>query len=190
MFSLSHLNLNAGYWDIFWPQVIQGAAMAFLFIPLMATSMSGIAREKMGNATSIYNLMRNIGGSFGIATMTTFLARRGQVHQDQLASHVSAYDHGSQMTYRGMQAWFMAHGASSTEASRKALGAMYGMVQQQAALLSFVEAFWIMGVIFLAMLPLVLVLRNARDLHPHHKKSSVAKQNGERSEPEVAASYH
>src|SRR5215469_8364128 len=50
MFSLSHLNLNAGYWDIFWPQVIQGGAMAFLFIPLMATSMSGIPREKMGNA--------------------------------------------------------------------------------------------------------------------------------------------
>ena len=88
MFSLSHLNLNAGYWDIFWPQVIQGGAMAFLFIPLMAVSMSGIAKEKMGNATSIYNLMRNIGGSFGIATMTTFLARRNQVHQNQLVSHI------------------------------------------------------------------------------------------------------
>ena len=48
MFSLSHLNLNAAYWDIFWPQVIQGAAMAFLFIPLMAASMSGLPREKMG----------------------------------------------------------------------------------------------------------------------------------------------
>ncbi len=92
MFSLSHLNLNAGYWDIFWPQMIQGAAMAFLFIPLMATSMSGIAKEKMGNATSIYNLMRNIGGSFGIATMTTFLARRQQVHQNQLVSHITPSD--------------------------------------------------------------------------------------------------
>ena len=78
MFSLSHLNLNAGYWDICWPQVIQAAAMAFLLIPLMAASTSGIPREKMGNATSIYNLMRNIGGSFGIATMTTFLARRAK----------------------------------------------------------------------------------------------------------------
>ena len=66
--------------------------MAFLFIPLMATSMSGIAKEKMGNATSIYNLMRNIGGSFGIATMTTFLARRQQVHQNQLISHITPMD--------------------------------------------------------------------------------------------------
>ena len=149
MFNLSHLNLNAGYWDIFWPQLIQGAAMAFLFIPLMAVSMSGIAKEKMGNATSIYNLMRNIGGSFGIATMTTFLARRSQVHQNQLVSHVSSFDHTTQMTMRGMTAWFQQHGSNSVEASKKALGMMYGEVQRQAMMLSFVEAFWVMGVIFL-----------------------------------------
>ncbi len=167
MFSLSHLNLNAGYWDIFWPQMIQGAAMAFLFIPLMAVSMSAISREKMGNATSIYNLMRNIGGSFGIATMTTFLARRSQVHQNHLVSHISAFDYNTQLTMRGMTAWFQMHGSNSVDASRKALGAMYGMVQQQAMMLSFVEAFWVMGVIFLCMIPLLFLLRNARDLHPH-----------------------
>ncbi len=148
----------------------------------------------MGNATSIYNLMRNIGGSFGIATMTTFLARRGQVHQQQLVSHITPYDHSSQMTYRGMQAWFMAHGSSSTDAAKKSMGAIYGMVQQQAALLSFVEAFWIMGVIFLAMLPLVLVLRNARDLHPHQKKPRAAKQNTIQPEPvpepDLAGAFH
>jgi len=172
MFSLSHLNLNAGYWDIFWPQVIQGGAMAFLFIPLMATSMSGIAKEKMGNATSIYNLMRNIGGSFGIATMTTFLARRNQVHQDQLVSHVSAYDPRMRNVLRELQSWFQVHGFNSVDASKKALGAVYGMVQQQAAMLSFVEAFWIMGIIFLGMLPLLFLLRNARSLHPHTRKAA------------------
>ncbi len=178
MFSLSHLNLNAGYWDIFWPQMIQGAAMAFLFIPLMAVSMSAISKEKMGNATSIYNLMRNIGGSFGIATMTTFLARRSQVHQNQMVSHISAFDHTTQLTMRGMTAWFQMHGSNSVDASRKALGAMYGMVQQQAMMLSFVEAFWVMGVIFLCMAPLLLLLRNARDLHPHEPK---VRRNGTES---------
>ena len=170
MFSLSHLNLNAGYWDIFWPQVIQGAAMAFLFIPLMATSMSGIAKEKMGNATSIYNLMRNIGGSFGIACMTTFLARRQQVHQNQLISHVTPMDIRTQEMAQGLQGWFRMHAPlSQYDAMHKSLGAIYLMVQQQAAMLSFVEAFWVMGVIFWAMLPLLLLLRNARDLHPHVK---------------------
>ena len=194
MISLSHLNLNAGYWDIFWPQVIQGGALAFLFIPLMATSMSGIAKEKMGNATSIYNLMRNIGGSFGIATMTTFLARRSQVHQNQLIAHVTPYDHGTQMMFRGMQSWFQLHGSNSVEAARKSLGAIYGMVQQQAALLSFVEAFWIMGVIFFCMLPLLLLLRNARDLHPHERKSKGARKRQPatekaESEPELIGAF-
>jgi DHA2 family multidrug resistance protein len=197
MFSLSHLNLNAGYWDIFWPQAIQGAAMAFLFIPLLAVSMSAIAREKLGNATSIYNLMRNIGGSFGIATMTTFLARRSQVNQNQLVSHISTFDHTTQMTMRGMTAWFQQHGSNPVAASRKALGAMYGMVQQQAMLLSFVEAFWVMGVIFLCMVPLIFLLRNARDLHPH---TPTAKQNRRESlqtappaverEPELVGALH
>ncbi len=168
MFSLSHLNLNAGYWDIFWPQIIQGAAMAFLFVPLMTTSMSNISRENMGNATSIYNLMRNIGGSFGIAMMTTFLARRNQVHQNQLISHVTPMDLRSQMVFRGLQGWFHLHAPlSAYDAAHKSWGAIYLMVQQQAAMLSFVEAFWVMGVIFWAMAPLLLLLRNARDLHPH-----------------------
>ena len=194
MFALSNLNLNAGYWDIFWPQVIQGGAMAFLFIPLMATSMSGIAREKMGNATSIYNLMRNIGGSFGIATMTTFLARRSQLHQNQLIAHVTPYDHTARNMLYGMRAWFMMHGSNSVEAMKKAMGAMYGIVQRQAMLLSFVEAFWIMGVIFLCMLPLVLLLRNARDLHPHQKPPISARRKGRQpepaSEPELAGAFH
>ena len=195
MFSLSHLNLNAGYWDIFWPQMIQGSAMAFLFIPLMAVSMSAISREKMGNATSIYNLMRNIGGSFGIATMTTFLARRSQVHQNQMVSHISAFDHTTQLTMRGMTAWFQMHGSNSVEASRKALGAMYGMVQQQAMMLSFVEAFWVMGVIFLCMAPLLLLLRNARDLHPHTPKETKQKPDQlvieiAEPEPELVGAMH
>ncbi len=184
MFELSHLNLNTGYWDIFWPQVIQGAAMAFLFIPLMAVSMSGISREKMGNATSIYNLMRNIGGSFGIATMTTFLARRSQVHQNQMVSHISLFDHNAQNMWLGMKSWFELHGSNPVEASRKALGAMYGMVQQQAMMLSFVEAFWVMGIIFFCMAPLLLLLRNPRKLHPHEPR---AKKNGREARAATSA---
>jgi DHA2 family multidrug resistance protein len=189
MFSLSHLNLNAGYWDIFRPQVIQGGAMAFLFIPLMAVSMQGIAREKMGNATSIYNLMRNIGGSFGIATMTTFLARRSQVHQNQMVSHISSFDHNTQMMWRGMTGWFLSHGSDSVAAGRQALSAMYGMLQQQAMMLSFVEAFWVMGVIFLGMVPLLFLLKNPRKLHPHEKKVRLEAGTHER-EPELMGVGH
>lgn len=177
MFSLSHLNLNAGYWDVFWPQLIQGLAMACIFIPLMTASMAAISKEKMGNATSIYNLMRNIGGSFGIACMTTFLARRQQAHQNDLIGHVTPMDIRTSRVLQGLQAWFHQHAlVSAPDALHKSWGVVYLMVQQQAAMLSFVEAFWIMGVIFWGMAPLLLLLRNPRILHPHMPAPSRAEK--------------
>ena len=149
----------------------------------------------MGNATSIYNLMRNIGGSFGIASMTTFLARRGQVHQNQLIVHVTPSDPTARNMMRGIEVWFLQHGSNSLDAARKSIGTWYGLVQPQAALLSFVEAFWLMEVIFLCMLPLVLLLRNARDLHPHQKKPTARREKSRQaaqvqSEPELIGTFH
>ena len=166
MFSLSGLNLNAGYWDIFWPQVFQGVALSFLFIPLMTLSMAGIPKEKMGNATSIFNLMRNIGGSVGIAIMTTFLARRNQMHQNVLVGNITAGNLKTGTMLRGMQGWFQTNGVDRYVASRRAWATLYGMVQLHASMLSFVEAFWVMGVLFLAMLPFILLLRNPRPKRP------------------------
>jgi DHA2 family multidrug resistance protein len=164
MFDFSRLNLNAGYWDILWPQVFQGVSLSFLFIPLMTISMAGISKEKMGNATSIFNLMRNIGGSFGIAIMTTFLARRDQFHQNRLIEKLQPSNLGAQQMLQGMHDWFQTKGADNYTASRKALGALYAMVQRHAAMLSFVEAFWVMTILFFAMLPFLLLLRS-----PHAK---------------------
>jgi DHA2 family multidrug resistance protein len=181
MFKFSGLNLYAGYWDIFWPQVVQGIALSFLFVPLMTLSMAGIAKEKMGNATSIFNLMRNIGGSFGIAVMTTFLSRRTQMHQSRLVEHVRP---GSGSTYRmlhQMQAYFISKGFSHFDASRRALAKMYGMLQSQASMISFNEAFWVMGVVFLLMVPLIAILRYTKPL-----PQEPASESTERA-PRVAA---
>ena len=68
---LSYLNLSTGYWDIFWPQFLQGVALSLLFVPLTTVTMDSIARDQMGNATSLFNLMRNMGGSIGIAVAAT-----------------------------------------------------------------------------------------------------------------------
>jgi hypothetical protein len=88
----------------------------------------------------------------------------------------------------GLQSWFQIHGYSSLDAGKKAMGAVYGMMQQQAAMLSFVEAFWVMGVIFLCMLPLLFLLRNARSLHPHTRTTASVVAQGRsiaaRVEPE------
>jgi len=134
-------------------------ALSFLFIPLMALAVARIQPEKMGNATSIFNLMRNIGGSVGIAIMTTFLARRTQMHQNHLVANVTAGNLKTQTMLRGMQANFYAHGADAVTASRKSLAALYGLVQEHASMLAFVEAFWLMGVVFLLMIPFLPLLQ-------------------------------
>jgi DHA2 family multidrug resistance protein len=165
MFMLAGLNLNAGYWDIFWPQVLQGGAMACMFIPLSAAAMSHVSRERMGNATSIFNLMRNIGGSVGIAVMTTLLARRQQFHQNRLVEHILP---GRPHTYELLHqftGFFILKGSDPATASRQALGALYGMVRQQAAMLSFVEAFKVMGLVFLVMIPMVILLKDPKKNH-------------------------
>src|SRR5207253_6963014 len=110
---LSLLNLQAGYWDIFWPQLIQGAGLSLLFVPLTTVSMDRIPREKMGNATSLFNLMRNIGGSIGIAVTGTMLSRNQQATTTMLGTHVSMYDQASQSIFASLRAGFMAAGADA-----------------------------------------------------------------------------
>jgi DHA2 family multidrug resistance protein len=162
MFSLSGLNLNAGYWDIFWPQVLQGIAMSFLFIPLSALAVAEISPQKMGNATSIFNLMRNIGGSVGIALMTTLVARRTQFHQNRLVEKITSGNASALAMRQQFQGFFHSRGADSYMASRQALAAIYGMVQSQASMLAFVESFWVMAILFLSMVPFVFLLRYNR----------------------------
>src|SRR4051812_12780364 len=135
---LSWLNLQAGYWDIFWPQLIQGVGMSLLFVPLTTIAMDRIPREKMGYATSMFNLMRNIGGSVGIAMTGTLLARHNQTLTSTLGSHVTAYDPTTQETFARLRGGFMANGADYTTATQRAYAALFGMVQQQAAMVSFV----------------------------------------------------
>ena len=162
LFLLSWLNLNAGYWDIFWPQFLQGVSLGLLFVPLTTVTMDRIAKEEMGNATSIFNLMRNMGGSMGIAAVTTMLSRRTQFHVQTLGSHVTPYDPQSQQTMERLRQGLIHRGMDPVTAARSAYAALFGMVQRQASVLSFVESFYVLGIIFVSALPLVLLLRKPR----------------------------
>ena len=159
---LSQLNLQAGYWDIFWPQLLQGVGMSLLFVPLTTISMDAIPREKMGNATSLFNLMRNIGGSIGIAVTGTLLARHSQVSVNTLGANVTAYDPASQTMLFQLRAAFIAAGSDAATATTRAYAALFGMLQRQATMVSFVGIFQLLGVMFIALVPLVLLMKRPR----------------------------
>jgi DHA2 family multidrug resistance protein len=159
---LGGLNLDAGYWDIFWPQFLQGAALALLFVPLTTISMDPIPRESMGNATSIFNLMRNIGGSLGIAVATTILERRQQLHTSMLAAHVDVYNPQARALFEQIRAALEARGSDVVTAGQQALVIVNGLVRRQAAALAFTDVFRLLGILFLLVLPLLFLMRRPR----------------------------
>ena len=162
LYALARLNLQAGYWDIFWPQFIQGACLSMLFVPLTTATMDPIPKEEMGNATSMFNLMRNIGGSVGIACATTFLYRREQFHTNLLGAHVNAGNPTTALYLTGLQSTLMSRGVDSQTALHRAHGILWGMVQRQAAMVSFVDTFGAMAVVFLMVLPLLFIMRKPK----------------------------
>jgi len=159
MWWLGQINLNAGPWNIMIPQFLQGAGMALLFVPLTTVSMASIQPQKMGNATSLFNLMRNIGGGVGIAVTGTYLARNRQVVGSILGENVSAYDPQTQTTLNQIIQGLVAAGNDITTATERAYMILHGMVLRQASMVSFVTLFRMMGVLFLIMIPLVLLMR-------------------------------
>ena len=161
-FDFSNMSLQSGTWDIFWGQICQGVGMAFVFVPLTTLTMDSILKAETGYATSLYAVARNIGSSVGISFVTTWVARRSQLHQSVLVAHLTPYSPQMQGFQGQARALLIDRGSDWTTAGRRSLAAIYGMVQQQAALLSFVEVFRIMGFLFLAIIPLVLLMRKAR----------------------------
>jgi DHA2 family multidrug resistance protein len=124
--------------------------------------MDPIPKEQMGNATSMFNLMRNLGGSFGIAAATTYLFRRQQFHTNQLGARVTAFSPMARAMSKGVEVSMMAHGSDPVTASRQAYVSLWRLVERQASMLSFVDTFVAMALVFLLVLPLLLVMKRPR----------------------------
>ena len=159
LFWFSRLNMSAGYWDYFWPQLVQGAGFSFLFVPLTTVTMDRISNAGMGNAASVFNLMRNLGGSVGIALTQTLIARDRQIHVANLGAHVSVYNAQTQQWLHQLQAAFQAQGADVVTAAHRAEAAVWGTVQRHAAMLAFNDAFVVLALIFLFLMPFTLAMR-------------------------------
>ncbi|HEY3741541.1 MAG TPA: DHA2 family efflux MFS transporter permease subunit [Bryobacteraceae bacterium] len=170
LLELSWLNLNAGYWDFFIPQFVQGVALSLLFVPLTTATMDPIPNEQIGNATSIFNLMRNVGGSLGIAVTTTLLSRKEQGYIDRLGSHVTMFNPQAYAALEGIRRALMAKGADLVTATHQAYAAMFGMVERQATILSFLSVFRLLGLVIVAGIPLVFIMKRptAKEPGPAH----------------------
>jgi DHA2 family multidrug resistance protein len=142
-------------------RIVQSAGLAFLFVPINTLAFAFVPKERTNYATGIINLARNIGGSFGIAMVSTMLARRAQFHQQSLISHLTPLDAGYEATLHGLAGSLMAKGSDAAQAMQQALGVIYGMAGREAMMKAFIDNFWLLGVTFLAVIPLIFLMRSA-----------------------------
>jgi DHA2 family multidrug resistance protein len=144
------------------PRFLQGFAQGFIFVPLQTLALATIRLDRLSNATAAYNVVRNVGGSIGVAIITTLLARRAQYHQAILSERVTAW---SPETAARLQQWadqFAQQGADSFTAARQATSMLYREMVEQAQILSYADEFWLLALVFMAVLPLLPLLRRVR----------------------------
>jgi DHA2 family multidrug resistance protein len=159
---LSRINLQVSMVSIIVPNVLNGFSGGLIFVPLTTMAMGRLRKEQIGNASGIYNLMRNIGGSIGIASVTTFLVRGSQKHQSYLAANITAGSPSVAAMLHGLQAKLSMGGVDSYAACQKALGTLYEGMQRQASLLAYTDDFQLLGYLSLLCIPLALLFHRMR----------------------------
>jgi DHA2 family multidrug resistance protein len=157
----SRMNLDIAQRNVVWTSLVNGFAGPLMFVPLTTTAMGTLTREQMGQGTGIFNLMRNIGASVGIATITTLLTRGTQAHQARLVAHLTPYDPEYQRWLEDARAR-LAPQVGSAAAGPAALGLLYRTLVRQATLLSFLDTFRLLSFLAMICIPLVLLFKRVR----------------------------
>lgn len=159
---MSHLSLGADFAALMGPRIWLGVGMGLLFIPLTTLTLSSVPREQMGNATSIYNFLRNLGGSIGVAISTTIFTSRAQLHQSRLVENLTPLDPAFNAAREKATALLTVQGVPPEVAGNAATGAIYGQVVKQATAMGFADAFLLMAILMAAIAPLVFILKRPR----------------------------
>jgi DHA2 family multidrug resistance protein len=160
MWQMSHFNLEAGLYSIIWPRVVMGFGLGLFFVPLSASTFVTIPNEKTGNASGIFNLLRNLGGSFGVAIGTTVLARRAQAHQNFLVETFTPYNTAFQQYYELTKHFLEGRYSWATQQSVYAL--IYQEVVRQATMLAFNDVFQDLAFVTAALIPLTFLLKTPK----------------------------
>ena len=159
MYFMSRFTLQIDFATAVRSRVVQSLGMAFLFVPISTAAFANIARHRTNYAAGLFNLARNIGGSSGIAAVMTLIARRAQFHQNTLVSHLTPYDAPYRDALAHTAATIHMRGASPPDAALQAHGLLYGAMLRESSMLAFADAFWLMAVLFMAVVPLMFLMK-------------------------------
>jgi DHA2 family multidrug resistance protein len=144
--------------DLFWPLIVRSVGTVFMFLPLQLAAIGPVAREDIAAATGLFNLMRQLGGSIGVAALATLLDRRMVYHKAMLVEHVVSNDPSTVERVSGLTQSMLAHGFPPEIAHQKALGLLDAAVSVQSSILSFSDTFWATAALVVISVPLVFLL--------------------------------
>src|SRR6478672_11512148 len=150
---------DTGADNFFWMLIVRGVGMGMLFIPITTLSLSTLKGQQIGQGAAFTGMMRQLGGSFGVATITTFLARQNMTHRNDLVSRLDINNPMVQQRIAGMQHNFMSKGITADRALQTGYKTLDYMVTKQAAVLSYMDAFLYLGVMFLICITFVLMVK-------------------------------
>ncbi len=153
------VNLSISQWTFLWAIIISGFGSGFVFVPLSAAAVSGLPNEEIGNASGLYNLLRNIGGSIGIAVVNTIVVRHAQLHRNELTHSLSPGNANLQNHFHLIQQYLFARGASPVLATSRAYALINATLGRQALLWSYVDDFRYMALICFGCIPIVFALK-------------------------------
>jgi len=157
---MSNFNMSADFISIIWPRVVMSVGLGMIFIPLTTLSLSSIPKEEMGNATSVFNLMRNLGGSVGVAFAATMLSRGTQIHQVHLSEHITAFDSGYWNAANQSAQLLSRQGMDPVTSQQAGAGVIYNELLRQAYMLSFNDVFFVLAIIMICLRPFTLFMRH------------------------------
>ncbi len=161
MFQFSTMTAQVGFFDLLSPLFLRGFGLGLVIVPLSSATLSPIAREHMSGASGLYTLLRQLGGSFGIAVLTTLLQRREVLHISHLAENISPYNPRAMASLKQIQAFMMSQGASVHVAKMQALAMMNNLVHAQGLTMAYEDLFIISGVAFLlCYIPLIFLIKH------------------------------
>ncbi|HEX4966151.1 MAG TPA: DHA2 family efflux MFS transporter permease subunit [Thermoanaerobaculia bacterium] len=156
---LSHSTLASDRQDFFWPLILRGVGLGLLFVPLTTLALSGLRGKDIPQGAGLTNMMRQLGGSFGVALVATFIQYRSWTHRTNLISHTSIYDPALRDRLAAITSGLMSKGSSFFQAQQQAYGAIEGAVLKQTFLLTYMDAFRVVGVFFLCCIPMLLLFK-------------------------------
>ena len=161
LWAMSGWNLQVSMWAVVWPTAIMGLGLGMIFPTASAAALSGVARERMGYASSLFNMMRNTGAAMGIAYMTNVLISQQQIHQSNLVEHFSVFDAWKLSNLGPPQAGSPGfhYLPQIMTGQKQGLGMIYGAIQAQSAMLSFNDIYRFLAVTMVLLIPSFLLLR-------------------------------